>query len=107
MSNPSPNHPVERTAHSAGSGFMRVSVPVGRRSPGALGAAPVRVMEKRPLATVFGVALSRICKGGSHEYSTRSTVQPAEVPGWGDARGDGGAPWMATAVGAGRAAARD
>jgi hypothetical protein len=31
------NHPVERTAHSAGSVLMRGSVPVGRRSPGALG----------------------------------------------------------------------
>jgi hypothetical protein len=30
------NHPVERTAHSAGSVLRRGSVPVGRRSPGAL-----------------------------------------------------------------------
>jgi hypothetical protein len=33
-----PNDPVERTAHSAGSVPMRGSVPVGRRSPAALGA---------------------------------------------------------------------
>jgi hypothetical protein len=32
-----PNHPVERTAHSAGSVFAPSSVPVGRRSPGAFG----------------------------------------------------------------------
>jgi hypothetical protein len=31
-----PNHPVERTAHSAGSVLMHSAVPVGRRSPGAL-----------------------------------------------------------------------
>jgi hypothetical protein len=31
-----PNHPVERTAHSAGLVLMHGSVPVGRRSPGAL-----------------------------------------------------------------------
>jgi hypothetical protein len=32
-----PNNPVERTAHSAGSVARRGFVPVGRRSPGALG----------------------------------------------------------------------
>jgi hypothetical protein len=30
------NHPVERTAYSAGSVFVRGAVPVGRRSPAAL-----------------------------------------------------------------------
>jgi len=34
---PAPNNPVERTAHSVGSVFIRGSVPVGRRSPGAFG----------------------------------------------------------------------
>jgi hypothetical protein len=34
---PDPNNPVERTAHSAGSVPLRGSVPVGRRSLGALG----------------------------------------------------------------------
>jgi predicted adenylyl cyclase CyaB len=34
---PAPNNPVERTAHSAGSVLRRGSVPVGRRSPEALG----------------------------------------------------------------------
>jgi hypothetical protein len=29
-------NPVERTAHSVGSVFIRGSVPMGRRSPGAL-----------------------------------------------------------------------
>jgi len=37
LTTPGPNNPVERTAHSAGSVLMRGSVPVGRRSPGALG----------------------------------------------------------------------
>ena len=31
------NHPVERTAHSTGSVLRRGAIPVGRRSPGALG----------------------------------------------------------------------
>jgi hypothetical protein len=46
-------------------------------------------------------------EGSPHEFSTRSTVQPAEVPGWVDARGNGGAPWLAPQAGRGRAATRD
>ena len=37
MAYPWPNNPVKRTAHSAGSVFMRSSVPVGLRSPGERG----------------------------------------------------------------------
>src|SRR2546426_7216286 len=48
--------------------------------------------KKGKVADVLGVALTSIWNGGSHESSTYSTVQPAEVPGWADAGGDGRAP---------------
>src|SRR5262249_52083677 len=53
-----PNHPVERTAHSAGSVLMRGSVPVGRRSPGALGVESTRrgkEKNRRALRTLCSV----------------------------------------------------
>ena len=37
--------------------------------------------KKDLLVGVLGIALTTIWKGGSHAYSARSTVQPAEVPG--------------------------
>ena len=42
------NHPVERTAHSARFVAVRVAVPVGRRSPGALGPSSTRVERRYP-----------------------------------------------------------
>jgi hypothetical protein len=51
-----PNHPVERTAHSVGAVLMRGFVPVGRRSPGALGfvrkAAVGDLVENSPTVTL-------------------------------------------------------
>ena len=47
--------------------------------------------KQSPLAGVLSVALTNLWKGGAHDYPTRSTVQPVEVPGWVDARRDGGA----------------
>ena len=46
-------------------------------------------------------------KGGSHEYPTRSTVQPAEIPEGVDARGDRRAAWPVRQTGGRGAAARD
>src|SRR5437588_8124573 len=46
--------------------------------------------KKSPLAGILGVVMTSVWKGGSHAYPTRSTVQPAEVPGWGDACGGTG-----------------
>jgi hypothetical protein len=36
--------------------------------------------KKSLLAGVFGIALTSLWKGGFHEYSTRSTGEPAEIP---------------------------
>src|SRR5438132_8836867 len=63
--------------------------------------------KKSPLAIVLGVTLTSIWKGGAHEDPTRSTVQPAGVPGQVDARGDGGAPWLAPQASRRGAAAGD
>src|SRR5712691_2470812 len=63
--------------------------------------------KKSPLAGVRGVALTSIWNGGPYEYPIRSTVQPAEVPEWVDARGDGGAPWLIPQAGRRGAAAGD
>src|SRR5712664_3771003 len=60
-----------------------------------------------PLDGVLSVALIRSWKGDSHDYPIRETVQPAEIPGWVDARGDSGVPWLAPQAGPCGAAARD
>src|SRR5215831_12858070 len=63
--------------------------------------------KKRPLAGVLSVILTNIWKGGSHESSTRSTVQSAEVPGGDNDRGDRRAVWLARQTSGCGATARD
>ena len=52
-------------------------------------------MAEEPTGRRSGCRATSIRKGGSHEYSTRETVQPAEVPGGVDTRRDRRAPWRA------------
>ena len=58
-----PNHPVEGTARSAGFLPVRVSVPVGHRSTGALNLIPAAVVLLVPIAISTAVA----CRGRNAE----------------------------------------
>src|SRR4029453_3158977 len=73
-----------------------------------LGAAPVHAREEESTGRRSrGCTDQHLGKGGSHAYPTRSTVQPAEIPGGDDARGDRRASWPASQAGGRGATPRD